>query len=156
LNRISQAAKAGCDEQGDLTPVLCLGLAIHHGSMYKRSMNKKRTNPAFLNGVPELLMLHLLLGRPMYGYELVQAIKTATDQEFAFGEGCVYPILHRLEADGLLKASRETTAGRSRVVYRVTPKGKKHLAETLTCWQRVVGAVNLALQGGGYGEAALA
>ena len=78
-------------------------------------------------------MLHLLLGRPMYGYELVQAIKTATDQEFGFGEGCVYPILHRLEADGLLKASRETAAGRSRVVYRVTPKGKKHLAETLTC-----------------------
>jgi len=119
-------------------------------------MNKKRTNPAFLNGVPELLMLHLLLSRPMYGYELVQAIKSATNQELGFGEGCIYPILHRLEAEGLLQASRESVGGRSRVVYRVTRMGQKHLAETVTCWQRVVGAVKRALQGDGHGEAALA
>ena len=119
-------------------------------------MNKKRTNPAFLNGVPELLILHLLSRRPMHGYELVQAIKAATDQEFEFGEGCIYPILHRLEAQALLRGTREMVSGRSRVVYGVTTKGNKQLSGSVTCWQRVVRAVNHALQGGEHGEPALA
>jgi PadR family transcriptional regulator PadR len=118
-------------------------------------MNKKRTNPAFLNGVPELLILHLLFRRPVHGYELVQAIK-ATDQEFEFGEGCIYPILHRLEAQGLLRGSREVVSGRSRVVYRMTPKGQKQLSESVTSWQRIVKAISHALQGGELGEPILA
>ena len=69
-------------------------------------MTRKRTNPDFLNGVPELLLLHLLARRPMYGYELVQAIRQATSGMLEFGEGCVYPILHRLESDGLLGSRR--------------------------------------------------
>ena len=35
----------------------------------------RKTNPNFLNGVPELLMLKLLSRRPMYGYEIVKAIQ---------------------------------------------------------------------------------
>ncbi len=41
-------------------------------------MPPRTSNPPFLNGVPELLILRLLSQRPMYGYELVQAIKLAT------------------------------------------------------------------------------
>jgi PadR family transcriptional regulator, regulatory protein PadR len=119
-------------------------------------MNKRRTNPAFLNGVPELLLLHLLAQRPMYGYELVQAIKVSTDHHFEFGEGCIYPILHRLEAEGLLRASKELVSGRSRVVYQVTRTGRRQLAESVTCWQQVVAAVNHVLQGGDHGEPGLA
>ena len=55
----------------------------------------RRSNPDFLNGVPELLILQLLAREPMYGYELVQAIKYATGSKLLFGEGCIYPILHR-------------------------------------------------------------
>jgi PadR family transcriptional regulator PadR len=111
-------------------------------------MTRKRTNPDFLNGVPEMLILHLLSRQPMYGYELVQAIRLATNESLEFGEGCVYPILHRLEADELLASRRETVGGRSRVVYRVTIKGNKRLAETVETWQGVVGAIQAALQGG--------
>jgi PadR family transcriptional regulator PadR len=119
-------------------------------------MKTKRTNPDFLNGVPELLILSLLARRAMYGYELVQAIRQATGGTLEFGEGCVYPVLHRLEDDGMLRAKRETVAGRSRVVYRVTGKGSKQLATTTTTWQQIVQAVNQALQGGEHGEPALA
>ena len=83
-------------------------------------MNAKKTNPPFLNGVPELLILQLLDERPMYGYELVQAIRAATGDRLEFGEGCIYPILHRLEAQGLLDSQRQAAAGRQRVVYRMT------------------------------------
>ena len=113
-----------------------------------RLMSTRRTNPPFLNGVPELLVLQLLARKPMYGYELVQAIKTTTDHAFEFGEGCIYPILHRLEADRMLSARRETVAGRSRVVYQVTDKGRKQLVTSVACWEQVVKAVDRVLRGG--------
>ena len=119
-------------------------------------MPAKRTNPDFLNGVPELLILQLLSARAMYGYQLVQAIRLATNEALEFGEGCVYPILHRLEADGLLASRRETVGGRNRVVYRVTPKGTKRLQETVARWRHVVGAVQGALRGGADVRPALA
>src|SRR5262245_61792377 len=61
------------------------------------TMGVRKANPPFLNGVPELLILDLLSRRAMYGYELVQAIRAASGGSLEFGEGCVYPILHRLE-----------------------------------------------------------
>ena len=119
-------------------------------------MTARRTNPDFLNGVPELLILHLLSARAMYGYQLVQAIRLATNEVLEFGEGCVYPILHRLEADGLLASRRQTVAGRNRVVYRVTTKGAKRLRESAAAWRHVVAAVQGALQGGADVRPALA
>jgi PadR family transcriptional regulator PadR len=119
-------------------------------------MTIRRTNPDFLNGVPELLILNLLARRPMYGYELVQAIRRSTGGTLEFGEGCVYPVLHRLEAEGLLGSKRGTVGGRSRVVYRVTVKGAKHFSSTATAWRQIVSAVERALQGGEHGEPALA
>jgi PadR family transcriptional regulator PadR len=116
----------------------------------------RKTNPSFLNGVPELLILRLLARRPMHGYQLVEAIRAATGGGLEFGEGCIYPILHRLEAQAILQANREQVAGRVRLVYRVTPKGQARLVQFETAWQRVVAAVNHALEGGERGRRALA
>ena len=66
----------------------------------------KKTNPDFLNGVPELLILQLLERRPLHGYDLVQAIHDASGRKLDFGEGCIYPVLHRLEAQKLLSSRR--------------------------------------------------
>ena len=116
----------------------------------------RKTNPAFLNGVPEMLILDLLARRPMYGYELVQAIRTASGGALGFGEGCVYPILHRLEEQGFLESSRQSVGGRQRFVYQVTAKGTAQHAETIGAWQQVVAAINVALAGGERGRAAVA
>src|SRR3990172_7934305 len=97
-------------------------------------MPKRTTNPDFLNGVPELVVLNLLSRRPMYGYELVQAIQEESGGALAFGEGCIYPLLHKLEAHGDLASRRMEVGGRSRVVYRVTPKGSKQRAEAEAQW----------------------
>src|SRR6476620_2174702 len=69
--------------------------------VYARLMST-RNDTDFLNGVPELLILRLVARQPMYGYEIVQAIRLSTDDVLRFGEGCVYPVLHRLADDGLL------------------------------------------------------
>jgi PadR family transcriptional regulator PadR len=114
------------------------------------------SNPDYLNGVPELLALQLISRRAMYGYQLVQAIERASGATLQFGEGCIYPILHRLEADGDLSSRREVVGGRSRVVYRITARGRKRLAGRLAAWQGAVTAVNHVLKGADVGQPAFA
>ena len=113
-------------------------------------MNKKRTNPDFLNGVPEMVVLELLSRRPMYGYELVQAIRETSEGVLEFGEGCIYPLLHKLAARGDLSSRRIDVGGRSRVVYRVTTKGHQQKVQSQAQWSSVVSAVGRILQGGKY------
>jgi PadR family transcriptional regulator PadR len=116
----------------------------------------KQTNPDFLNGVPELVVLQLLSRRPMYGYELLRAIERASGEVLEFGEGCIYPILHRLEKDGHLGSSREIVGGRSRVVYRILPSGRKRLRTRAAAWQSVAAAINLVLTRSEDGKPAVA
>ena len=104
------------------------------------------TNPNFMNGVPELLILRLLEEREMYGYELVQAIKTRTKDAISFGEGVVYPILHALEREGALKSRRKAVNGRTRVYYTVTAKGAKHLDRLHEQWSRIAGALSQVMK----------
>jgi PadR family transcriptional regulator, regulatory protein PadR len=119
-------------------------------------MSTLRSSPDFLNGVPELLILQLLNRKPRHGYELVQAIREATTNVLTFGEGCVYPILHRLEDAGDLTSHREEVAGRSRVVYRVTKRGKQKLATATTEWQTIAEAIHRVIKGGSHGRPELA
>src|SRR5262249_62402845 len=88
----------------------------------------KQTNPDFLNGVPELVVLELLSRRPMYGYELVQAIERSSGNTLEFDEGCIYPILHRLEKDGHLASRRGLAGGREPGGGRVTGKGRERVS----------------------------
>src|SRR5215475_761870 len=82
------------------------------------------TNPPFMSGVPELLILSLLKDREeMYGYEIVAAIGEATNQVVSLKEGVVYTLLHTLERDGLLKTQHRPVNGRTRVYYALTSKG---------------------------------
>ena len=119
-------------------------------------MATKKTNPDFTNGVPELLILKLLANKPMHGYDLVEAIKQSSGSQLEFGEGCVYPILHRLEAQNYLSSRRELVASRNRIVYRLTKQGHRRLAESWNAWKQVVAGVNAVLQGGEHGQPAVA
>ncbi|MEO8204783.1 MAG: helix-turn-helix transcriptional regulator, partial [Chthoniobacterales bacterium] len=72
----------------------------------------------FLNGLPDLLILRLLAGREMYGYEIVAEIRRRSKEVFQFGEGCIYPILHRMVKERQLLERKETVEGRVRRYYR--------------------------------------
>jgi PadR family transcriptional regulator PadR len=109
----------------------------------------RKTNPSFLNGVPELLVLKLLSRRPMYGYEIVKAIQTESAEAFNFGEGCIYPYLHHLEREKLVVCQRMEVNGRSRNYYELSPNGHKRLAELSADWSRVADGISL-LMGGRY------
>ena len=115
-------------------------------------MTVRTTNPNFLNGVPELLILRLLQDSEMYGYEIVQAIRDSTDAVVAVGEGVVYPVLHGLERAGALKARRKTVDGRSRIYYSMTKAGSRRLTALAAQWTSLAEAIHKALAGGQYGN----
>ena len=117
-------------------------------------MAARESNPSFMNGVPELLILRLLAEQEMYGYEIVQAIRTRTEEVIAVGEGVVYPVLHGLEQDGALKSRRRTVGGRSRVYYALTARGTRRLADLSQGWNALSGAIRKMLEGGAHAEAA--
>ncbi|MBI4177876.1 helix-turn-helix transcriptional regulator [bacterium] len=106
-----------------------------------------KTNPNFMNGVPELLVLRLLSEREMYGYELVKEIRAVTKESLGFGEGCIYPILHSLEEDGVLASRRRQVNGRSRYYYRLTAAGAPRLEKLAAEWERVRRGIVLAMGG---------
>ena len=116
-------------------------------------MAERETNPNFMNGVPELLVLRLLQQDEMYGYEIVQAIRSRTDTVIALGEGVVYPVLHGLEGDGALRSRRKTVNGRSRIYYSVTRVGSHRLAALSENWTNLAAAIQKMLTGGQHADA---
>jgi PadR family transcriptional regulator PadR len=108
----------------------------------------RETNPNFMNGVPELLILRLLQKDEMYGYEIVQTIRDRTGEAIALGEGVVYPVLHGLESDGALKSRRKTVQGRSRIYYSLTARGTRRLADLSENWTSLTAVIQKVLVGG--------
>jgi len=102
-------------------------------------------NPAFMVGVPELVVLSLLVDREMYGYEIARAIKITTGNALSLGEGVLYPALHAMESRGLVRARSSRIEGRVRIYYALTPKGKGRLTRLSVDWQRISLSVNSVL-----------
>jgi len=110
-------------------------------------MTPRETNPNFMNGVPELLILSLLQSGEMYGYELVQAIRDRTGASIALGEGVVYPVLHNLERDAALTSHRKPVNGRSRIYYSLTPAGSRRLSYLASTWTSLTNSIQQVLNG---------
>lgn len=104
-----------------------------------------RTNPPFMSGVPELLLLEQLRRREMYGYELVKSVRAATGEAITLGEGVIYPVLHGLEKSGALRARKRKVEGRTRVYYSLTAKGEDRLASLQREWDRVRNGIAAAM-----------
>jgi PadR family transcriptional regulator PadR len=114
----------------------------------------RETNPNFMAGVPELMILRLLQHRDMYGYEIVQAIRAETGDVVSLGEGVVYTVLHALEREGALKSRRKAVEGRSRIYYAVTATGLRRYRDLAQSWTALAGAIQSVMQGSGHGAAA--
>ena len=108
----------------------------------------KGTNPDFLNGVPELLVLKLLKQKPCYGYELGERLRGLTGDAFEFHDGSIYPVLHRLEGKGLLRSRKEIVESRVRRIYEVTEAGEKHFETMEKTWTRIARVIGEILREG--------
>ena len=96
-------------------------------------------------GTTNVLILKLLVDsdEPMYGYRIIQHLEERSNGYFEFQEGLIYPRLHQMEREGLLRSRWQGEPGtRRRKVYIVTEAGRRRLKEELTQWQRFSATVN--------------
>ena len=97
----------------------------------------------------QLLVLSLLAGEDMYGYQIIVELARRSDHTFEMKEGTLYPVLHGLERDGLVEAyQQEAPTGRMRKYYHLTDKGKKQLAAETEQWRAYEHAINAVLSMG--------
>lgn len=96
--------------------------------MYIRCMNKS----ALYKGCLEPIVMNLLKERGrMYGYQITQMVKEITKGELQITEGALYPLLHRLEEEGILETEMENIGNRMRKYYSLTKAGKKETAAAM-------------------------
>lgn len=103
-----------------------------------------------LRGTLATLVLSVLRGGPLYGYEIAKEIRERTDSVLHLKEGSLYPALHAMERDGLLSAEWQTIErGPSRKYYRLTAKGKAALVKRRAQWREFSSAVDSVLNASG-------
>ena len=95
-------------------------------------------------GVLEMLVLETVCRESTYGYELLTGLKARSNGLFALKEGTLYPILYRLEDDGLIEASWSQGEGRTapKKIYSATEKGRQERLRRWQIWGEFVSAVN--------------
>jgi DNA-binding PadR family transcriptional regulator len=90
-----------------------------------------------------MLVLSLVESRPRHGYEIGKLIESRSAGRLTFALPTLYPTLLRLESRGWIKGRWvEKTGERERCFYRLTPEGRRVLAEQQTIWKAYVDAVN--------------
>lgn len=86
-------------------------------------------------GSVEILILTLLQEQPMYGYQLAKELRRRSKGYFEFKEGTLYPALHRMEKEDLLRGEWQVVEqGPSRKYYYLTDKGREELARSRREW----------------------
>ncbi len=89
-------------------------------------------------GTTTVAILKLLVDEqePLHGYEIIRRLEERSQGYFRFKEGLIYPRLHRMEREGLLKGRWVGELGtRRRKVYTVTEKGRHQLEVEVEKWR---------------------
>jgi len=105
-------------------------------------MDTRALDRELKKGSAELLILSLLDARPRHGYELSKLIHTRSRGRLTFHIDSLYPLLYRLEEREWIKGTWVEKAGeRRRRFYRVTPEGRRVLAQQRKTWAAFVESV---------------
>ena len=100
-----------------------------------------------LKGSIKTIILKLLNENgKMYGYEISQRVKELSQDEILLTEGALYPMLHKMEADGLLSIDKVMVGKRVRKYYFLTPKGITATAQKLQEFQDFVATMQWILK----------
>lgn len=106
-----------------------------------------RISKELLRGSTVILVLKSLERQPMYGYALIKHLEAGSNGVFRLKEGTLYPILHSLEAEGMVESYWDSDGPRPRKYYRITDKGRRELQEKQAEWAAFRSAVDRVLGG---------
>ena len=94
-----------------------------------------------------LVLQTLARGRELHGFEIAEAIQETSDDVLQVEEGSLYPALQRMLVKGWIQGEwSRTDENRRARYYRLTPAGRRQLAQAIASYQRVAGAIARVLQ----------
>ena len=100
-----------------------------------------------LQGTLDLLVLRTLQVGPAHGHTIAHAIEHGSEDVLEVEHGSLYPALHRLEDRGWIASFwGPSENNRKARYYRLTPSGRKQLAEQTSRWDELVRAINRVLR----------
>ena len=100
-----------------------------------------------LKGILDGCVLSVIEKEPIYGYELSKKLQAAGLQDVS--EGTIYPVLLRLQKNGLIRGEMQpSVSGPNRKYYFLTESGRETLAAIALEWEQVVVPVNVLLKRG--------
>jgi PadR family transcriptional regulator, regulatory protein PadR len=104
-------------------------------------------SPELLKGTLQTIVLKVLKDHgKMYGYELTQRVKELSDGRILLTEGALYPTLHKLEAEGVVKTEIVNIGKRVRKYYTLTSDGKALAKERVSDFLDFIRTMSAVLQ----------
>lgn len=100
---------------------------------------------SLVSGSTSMLILRLLEGEDMYGYQMIENLREKSQDVFQLKAGTLYPLLHSMENKGYVKSYEKEANGKVRKYYSLTKEGKKYLGEKKEEWHEYAVAVRNVL-----------
>lgn len=100
-----------------------------------------------LRGSLDLMVLSVLADGSQYGYSIQKKLDSASLGKVKLPAGTLYPLLHRLESEKLIRCRWDDSTGRKRKWYDLTPKGKKRLTAQANQWKQYAECVSSLIEG---------
>ena len=98
-------------------------------------------------GTLDLLILKVVALGPLHGYAIAQRLQQISQDVVQVQQGSLYPALHRLENRSFLIAEwKLSDTGRDAKFYKLTAKGRTHMAAEAQSWRRLTQAVGAILK----------
>ena len=107
----------------------------------------------FARDINELLVLSTLRGEAKHGYQIALDVEADSNGLVRFRHGTLYPILHRLEEEGLVRGTWSKDGGRRKKIYALTAPGARHLSGETHRVQGIVDRLMRVLDGPGRAPA---
>ncbi len=95
-----------------------------------------------LQGQLEGLILAVIQQRPLHGYAIAVELRERSEGMLDVAEGTLYPVLHKLEEEGLIRSRWEVVHGRRRRVYAPSATGGRAARERFESWKRLSHAID--------------
>lgn len=106
---------------------------------------------SLISGSTTMLILKLLEEKDMYGYEMIDTLRSKSNNVFELKAGTLYPLLHGMEEKDYVKSYEQEVGGKTRKYYSLTKAGKKQLKSKEKEWEEYTQAVGSVLGGVCYG-----
>lgn len=125
---------------------------IFSNTKYKGIEDIRQMNDKYIRqmkkGVLDMLVLKLLSHEQKYGYQLISELKEKSGELFVLKEGTLYPVLYRLEDDGLVESCWSGPNGKqmARKYYQITEQGKQALDEIAKLWLQMSSGIRRIME----------